>query len=49
MEENFLKEKVKELDCSFDKKEKVFVSNKPKIEEVKIEEVKKESEEVKND
>lgn len=49
MEENFLKEKVKELDCSFDKKEKVFVLNKPKIEEVKIEEVKKESEEVKND
>lgn len=44
MEEAFLKEKVKELDCSFDKKEKVFVSNKPKVEEVK-----KESEEVKND
>ncbi len=44
MEENFLKEKVKELDCTFDKKEKVFVSNKKKVEEVK-----KESEEVKND
>lgn len=44
MEESFLKEKVKELDCIFDKKEKVFVSNKPKVEEVK-----KESEEVKND
>lgn len=44
MEEAFLKEKVKELDCSFDKKEKVFVLNKPKVEEVK-----KESEEVKND
>ena len=44
MEEAFLKEKVKELDCSFDKKEKVFVSNKPKVEQDK-----KESEEVKND
>ena len=44
MEEAYLKEKVKELDCSFDKKEKVFVLNKPKVEEVK-----KESEEVKND
>jgi hypothetical protein len=44
MEENFLIEKTKKLDCSFDKKEKVFVSNKPKAEEVK-----KESEEVKND
>lgn len=40
MEESFLMEKIKKLDCSFDKKEKVFVSNKPKIEEVKKEEVK---------
>lgn len=40
MEESFLMEKIKKLDCLFDKKEKVFVSNKPKIEEVKKEEVK---------
>ena len=42
MEENFLAEKAKKLDCSFDKKEKVFVSNKPKIEEKTKEETKKE-------
>ena len=37
MEKAFLNDKVKELDCSFDKQEKVFVSNKPKIEETKKE------------
>jgi len=44
MEKAFLNDKVKELDCEFNKKSKEFVSNKK--EEVKIEEVK---EEVKND
>lgn len=33
VEKTFLNVKAKELDCSFDKQEKVFVSNKPKIEE----------------
>ena len=40
MEEDFLREKTKKLDCLLNKKEKVFVSNKPKVEEVKKEEVK---------
>jgi hypothetical protein len=44
MEKTFLTEKVKELNCKFDKKSKEFVSNKK--EEIKVEEVK---EEVKND
>jgi phage nucleotide-binding protein len=44
MEKAFLNDKVKELDCEFNKKSKEFVSNKK--EEVKVEEVK---EEVKND
>jgi phage nucleotide-binding protein len=44
MEKTFLAEKVKELNCEFDKKSKEFVSNKK--EEIKVEEVK---EEVKND
>jgi phage nucleotide-binding protein len=44
MEKAFLNDKVKELDCEFNKKSKEFISNKK--EEVKIEEVK---EEVKND
>jgi hypothetical protein len=44
MEKTFLTEKVKELNCEFDKKSKEFVSNKK--EEIKVEEAK---EEVKND